>query len=359
MRKPLWSILAIVLLFGCAAKDSTQLTTSPDNPLIRITGRITEGNDSVTLYWSGTSILVRFSGKELKAKLRDERGKNYFNIVVDGETPSYIKIDSIKRSYTLASNLGEGEHTIELIKGTEWDRGKTWFYGMEGEGKLLDLPAKNERVIEFFGNSITAGYAIDDYSGKDSPDNEHTNNYQTYAAITARHFHADLYCTVKSGIGILISWFPLIMPEMYDRLDPSDSLSKWNFKKVTPQVVVINLFQNDSWLIEKPDYFTFRDRFGTKKPDEKTIVEAYGAFISKVRAKYPDAYIICALGSMDATKEGSPWPGYVEKAVEPLHDTRILTHFFPYMNKGGHPRIEDNKVMADDLIAFIEKKISW
>jgi hypothetical protein len=38
--------------------------------------------------------------------------------------------------------------------------------------------------------------------------------------------------------------------------------------------------------------------------------------------------LFALLGAMDATKEGSPWPGYIEKAVAGLHDKGIYTHFF-------------------------------
>jgi hypothetical protein len=56
----------------------------------------------------------------------------------------------------------------------------------------------------------------------------------------------------------MLSWFPLIMPEMYDRADPTDSTSKWDFSKYTPDVVVINLFQNDSWLARRHDFPEFK-----------------------------------------------------------------------------------------------------
>jgi len=42
-----------------------------------------------------------------------------------------------------------------------------------------------------------------------------------------------------------------IMPEMYDGLNPADGNSKWNFNEYTPDVVVVNLFQNDSWLVNR------------------------------------------------------------------------------------------------------------
>jgi hypothetical protein len=246
-----------------------------------------------------------------------------------------------------------------LIKRNEWETGKSWFYGFNiTDGSLLELPPANARVIEFFGNSITAGYAIDDNTGGDSPDSIYTNNYYTYAAITARHFKADYYCTVKSGIGILVSWFPLIMPEMYNRLDPTDSTSRWDFH-IKPDVVVVNLFQNDSWLVKLPDNPSFKQRFGSKAPEKERIVEAYRSFIKDLRQVYPKAHIICALGSMDAVKEGTPWPGYIKEAINPMHDERIHTLFFPYMNKSGHPRRKDNEIMAEILIRYIEKNISW
>jgi hypothetical protein len=351
------AFLFFVLALACTRSQPQTFFVGPTDNHIRITGRVQHGMEVVTLYWSGTSIQVRFSGTSLKAKLRDERGENYFNVVIDGDSLRYIKLGTKERLYELASALEPGEHTVELIKRNEWDRGKTWFYGFEVAGKLHELPEKNKRLIEFFGNSISAGYAIEDLTGGDSPDGTYTNNYYTYAALTARHFNADLHCTVKSGIGIMVSWFPLIMPEMYNRLDPTDQLSRWDFKSAVPDIVVVNLFQNDSWLMQKPDHPEFKMRFGDKAPTDIEIIKAYASFIKKIRTVYADAHIICALGPMDAVRDGAPWPGYISKAVLSLNDKKIYTHFFPFTQKNGHPRIDDNKKMAESLIDFIDKNI--
>ena len=200
---------------------------------------------------------------------------------------------------------------------------------------------------------------MEDSSDKDSPVGYFENNYLSYAAITARHFDAQYYCISKSGIGIMVSWFPLIMPEMYDRLDPTDSTSKWDFSKYTPDVVVINLFQNDSWIVKMPDHEQFKYRFGTKTPDDKFIVESYRHFLELIRNKYPVASIICSLGNMDATRKDAPWPGYIQQAVEELHDSKIYTHFFEYKNTPGHPKVSEQKAMANSLIEFINKNIRW
>jgi len=224
---------------------------------------------------------------------------------------------------------------------------------------MLTAPHTHKHKIEYFGDSITAGYAVEDSSGKDSGAGQFKNNYISYAAITARHFNAEYYCTVKSGIGIMVSWFPLIMPEMYDRTDATDPNSKWDFSRYTPDIVVVNLFQNDSWIINIPSNEQFKARFGTTKPTDEQIIAAYANFIKSVRGKYPHAHIICALGNMDATRTGSPWPGYIDKAVASLNDANIYTNYFPYKNTGGHPNPKEQQAMADNLINFIHQKFGW
>jgi hypothetical protein len=65
------------------------------------------------------------------------------------------------------------------------------------------------------------------------------------------------------------------------------------------------------------------------------------------------------LGNLGITQKGSPWPGYVQKAVDHLGDNKIHTLFVPYKGTFGHPRVEEQKKMADTLIHFIEKRIDW
>lgn len=331
-----------------------------DDPRITYSGRAGFKTDAAELYWSGASVKINFTGFGMAVILKDQDTSNYYQVIVDGNVIAKIHPDTSKNVYQLVSDLSAGKHTLELFKRTEWDKGKTMFYGFIPikEASVLAASALPKRKIEFYGNSITCGYATEDYKN-DSSIGYFENNYLSYAAITARHFNAQYSCIAKSGIGVLISWFPLIMPEMYDRLDPTDSTSKWDFTKYTPDLVVINLFQNDAWLTQRPEFGEFKHRFGATAPSEKTIISAYKNFVQSLRNKYPKAKLICALGSMDATQAGSPWPGYIEKAVKELHDKNIYTYFFPYKNTPGHPKVPEQKVMADDLITFISKTIKW
>jgi len=339
---------------------SQNLFISHRDKHIAYEGRIAFTDEAAVLMWPGTSVTINFTGTGISGIFKDSDTSNYYNVIIDKDSIHKIHFDTAKKTYSLASGLAYGKHSLQLFKRTEWDKGKTWFYGFDAPEKIELLNPKPllKRKIEFFGNSITCGYAIEDYVN-DSYVGYYENCYDAYASITARHFNAQYHSTSKSGIGIMLSWFPLIMPEMYDRLDPTDSTSKWDFSKYTPDLVVINLLQNDSWLVKKPDHEQFKNRFGTTPPSDEFIIRSYKNFVRTIRKKYSKAQIICTLGNMDITRKGSPWPGYVQKAVSSLHDKKIFTFFAPYKETPGHPKTSEQKLLAEALIQFINKHIKW
>ena len=123
--------------------------------------------------------------------------------------------------------------------------------------------------------------------------------------------------------------------------------------------MVGHLMQNDSWLVNKPEHESFKKYFGETKPSEEFIINAYKDFISNIRSKYPQAQIICTMGGMDATREGSPWPDYVKEAVSLLNDDKIFTYFMPFNNIQGHPDKQEQANMAQGLIQFIDDNVVW
>lgn len=376
MKSPKIICLIIVFQISLSGCNTTKTITrfpsgsgkivSFNDPHIQYEGRIGQkDSEAAVLYWSGTIVRLSFHGTSIRAVLQDYNGQNYFNVIIDNEVLGKIRIDSTKKVYILAENLSEGNHTVELFKRTqinkEYKRGFTWFYGfqLQNGSRVLPQPPLKKKKIEFYGNSITCGHAIEDTSGGDSGAAVFENNYLSYAALTARHYDAQYSCISISGIGLMAGFRKVIMPEVYDLLNPFDSGTAWNFSKYIPGIVVINLLQNDEAVIAHPEGEPFKKRFGTTLPDENFIIGSYEAFIQKLRKHYPDANIICVLGSMGITRKGSKWPGYVKKAVANLRDKKIYTHFFKYKGTPGHPRVKDHEVMAKSLIRFIDSNKLW
>lgn len=350
-------VFVFVILTITVLRTHAQSFIKFNNPKIFYMGRVPMNDSAAELSWTAASVIVNFNGTAVKATINDENGQNYYNVVVDGKVAKVLHLDKGKKEYELISGLAKGPHRLQFFKRTEYDWGRTWFYGLNINGKLLAPPTYKHK-IEYYGDSITCGMADEDTSGKDRGDNDYENGYASYANVVARHFDADFHVIAKSGIGVFISWFDYVMPDIYDRAY-AHKKANWDFKKFTPELVIVNLFQNDSWLSKNKDHEQFKKIFGETPPKQEFIISRYQHFIRNIRVKYPKAKIVCALGAMDATKEGSPWPGFIEKAVAGLNDSNVYTHFFKYKDTNGHPSVAEQNAMGEDLIAYIEKTFKW
>jgi len=360
MKKLSVLLIGFVCLSSYVMAEPAKLVAA-DNPNYFYTGRIDFSDKKApSISWTGSSIKANFTGTSLAITLDDQFGKNYFNVIVDGETqhPYVLEAKQGEQTYVISTALKAGNHSLEIYKRTEGEEGATAFKGLvlDANAKLLTPPARPTRRMEIYGDSITTGM------GNEGADNGRDdvliekNNYWAYGAVTARNVNAELHTISQSGIGIMISWFPFIMPQFYDQLSAvGDNKTQWDFTQWTPDLVLINLFQNDSWL-------TDRDKKLQPHPTDSQKIQAYIDFVRSIRAKYPKAQIICALGSMDATATPK-WPGYITTAVERMrkenNDKKLDTIFFEYTGYGQHPRIAQHKANAEKLTAFIKQKMNW
>jgi hypothetical protein len=354
--------LGALLASLLAGTGQAAVTVGADDAKLQYIGRVDQRAAAApVLSWPGTSIEGNFTGASLAVKLDDQFGKNFFDVYIDGDLarPRLVQAVQGAKTYQIADQLAPGRHSFLITKRSEGEEGATVFQGLElADGAhMLAPPPRKSRRIEFFGDSISSGMGNE--SPADGPDHlvKDKNSFMSYASITARALDAELHLISQSGIGVMVSWFPFTMPDFYDQLNAvGNNDTVWDFKQWTPDVVVINLLQNDSWLID-------REKRLLPAPDDAGRVLAYRRFVETVRARYPRAYIICALGSMDAVKPGSKWPGYVRTAVEQMQsenqDRRIDTLVLPYTGFNGHPRVPQQRDNAVLLTALIREKMGW
>lgn len=355
--------------FGCGNNHNLSNTTTQtradsviqfNDDKIQYIGRVdTVSANAASLCWPGTQVVLKFKGTGLRVQMEDDsintdKHRNHFYVFVDGKkSDEPLRLDDGKQQYTLCKNLKSGDHIVGLYKLNSMHPGyprggaRLFNFTVLGHGESLAPPPLPTRKIEFYGNSITCGVS-NAYYGEKTDDfrSRYENNFESYGSIVARHFGAQFSCIAKSGIGLLKGTTLPTMPDMYDLYAPFGNDRKWDFSKFQPQIVVINLLQNDATLISKASSDTVRNE--------------YMDFVTQLRLKYPDAFIICALGSMNAvTKE--KWRDIVASSVKELNDSKTFLYFFDYIGRRGHPRIEDHRKMAEGLIGFIErnKDIQW
>jgi hypothetical protein len=359
-RASIKTLVATLIIVSYSVFVSASQLIPADNKGFVYSGRIDFSQPTApSLSWPGSSIKANFSGSYLAIVLDDQKGKNFFNVIVDGDdsAPYVLEAKQGEHRYIISQVLADKSHSLEIYKRTEGEEGATQFKGLELADKaaLLSPPKRLTRRMEIYGDSITSGM------GNEGADNgvdnllAEKNNYLAYGAIAARELNAELHTISQSGIGVMISWFDFIMPQFYNQLSAVGNYdSQWDFTQWTPDVVLVNLMQNDSWLID-------RDLRLQPIPDDEQRIAHYQDFIATIRQKYPNAYIICALGSMDATKT-EKWPNYIRSAVtnlKDLGDPKLDTLFFDFSGYGQHPRVAQHKSNAKKLAVFVRKKMHW
>jgi hypothetical protein len=329
-----------------------------DDPYIQYSGRINFANPLEPIFWwPGNYITAYFEGTSIKAKFND-LGNNYFAVIIDDNPEVVLDLGYGTGTYLLAGNLPDEVHKVVLFKRTETNistgEGAVKFLGFEldnGKGLVVPPPRPYKR-IEFYGDSITAGFGVDSTSNSGAA--QYKNNYLDYGARTARMLNAEYHCQAISGVGIYKSWWQYpagdnaSMYEDYYFLETATTT--WDFSKWIPQVVVINLGEND------------KNVGGVTQSQAEGY---YRDFALALRGHYPDAHIIFALGSMSAA-DSATWKGYIDNVTNLLNgpaynDEKVHRLFFDKINDtvNRHPVASEHLLMAQQLTDFIIDKVPW
>lgn len=334
---------------------------------VRWVGRVDVSDASAIKFaWSGAGFVGTFTGPTVSAKLRTEGGGEiYFQPVVDGKPGARFSVTSTEQAYDIASNLGEGAHEVALYRETE---GKGFGYSVFSgfaAGSPGAIPAYSGRLIEVIGDSISAGYG--NLGAEQHPNSGQDPNggcvfetktesaYMAYAHVAARALKADASVLAGSGWGIYSDNqgnTQNVMPALFANTVGEQKTPAWSFV-AQPQAVVINLGTNDS-----SAHNLTAEKF---KP-------AYAAFLKTVRDKYPNALILCAVGSMLWGADRSNAVQYLEelvaaRAAQGDQNVKLLELGSQDPSQGTgcswHPNVAEDARMASLLTAELQTSLGW
>ena len=335
----------------------------PDNEMLSYSGRIDfDDRLAPVLVYACSSIGMKFTGTSLKAVIVNHRScwTNELGYFIDGEQKRFtLSSDEEKKTYTLAENLPEGTHELLLFK--RMDSCHTFtFYGFEIDdgAKVLALPEKPKRKMEFFGDSVSCGEVSEavEYAGKPDPehDGQYSNSWYSYAWMTARKLNAQIHDTSQGGISLLddTGWFAAPhykgVESCYDKIEYHPDLGptkQWDFSQYIPNVVVVAIGQNDNHPV---DYMA--EDYDSEKSENWR--KHYQAFIEKLMELYPKAQIILATTILCHDKS---WDRSIDEVCTRIGSERV--HHFLYTKNGsgtpGHIRIPEAEQMSDELAAYI------
>ncbi len=352
-------LLAALLINTSIAKASNKHADlkffKADNSNIQYYGRIDFADKTKPRIWApGVYIKAKFKGAYCEAIINDEalggNNHNYLEIVIDNNAPYRIQITQKNNVVKVPVGLSAGEHTILICKDTESNIGYIDFIGFRCEA-LLSLPAKPKRKIEYFGDSITSGAGMDQSviaCDKGQWYDQH-NAYMTYGARTSRNLDAQWQLTSWAGIGLIHSCCNLkyVLPQVYDKVFLAADSITWDFKNYQPDVVTICLGQNDG------------------PQDSTKFCGAYVKFISSLRQQYPNADIICLNSPMADNTLSPVLKKYITSITAYMNkqsDKKVSKYFFSRRFSNGcgtHPDIDEHKLIADELTAYIKRLKGW
>jgi hypothetical protein len=186
-----------------------------DRPAVHFIGRWEfGGRDGPRANWSSSGLAADFVGTQTSITLGIfETDVMYFMVVVDGGAPTRFAGTNGRASYTLATGLPYGKHSVQVTAETEGQFGTVQFFGFDfGNGWLLPPPHPKLRM-EVIGDSISCGYGNIGTSTVEDADNDYSapvcsfstateSAYMAYSSVLARMFGAEVSNVCWSGRGV-------------------------------------------------------------------------------------------------------------------------------------------------------------
>lgn len=304
----------------------------------------------------GASYLrVGFTGSYLALKLQDE--DVWWRASIDGGP--FERFTSSKGQMVLAESLSSGKHQLLLVRDTEGAAGISTLTGfvLERGGRLTPAEPGSARRIEFVGDSVLAG-AFAEGPGKYL---EQENGYMAFGPQLARLLKADWSVVATSGEGVVTnleedgSGTSTHALADYDQILYGDAKDIRHGSLFKPQLIVVNQGAND---------------FESRRPPEADIfIRGYMELVQGIRAKNPDAVIICMepvpYDSGTAARE------LIAKAVANLQEAGDKKIYFLPVNQQGaflnaddfadgeHPLVSGHTKLALELHSKVADIMKW
>lgn len=230
---------------------------TPRDPNIAFVGRWnTDSASGYTPNWAGSYFQTAFTGTTVR--LQQRRRVKLFAGIDGGPLSAFTGQGTINLT---PRSLSPGKHTLKVT----YASGDTVFQRLGFDpGAGTTAAAVPEKLVEFIGDSITVGYLT-------SKETVSSSSWVLGERLGVRHTTVARtgYCLVarNSCIG---------QRELYFRLGSDVGAPTWDFSRYQADAVVVNLGTNDA-------------NQGLPGP---AFQEAYTAFLTGIRAKYPKAAIV-------------------------------------------------------------------
>ncbi len=350
-------------LSAVAAADSAVILVKADQTAFSYMGRIQMVAGKARMGFPGITVRLNYRGPAPTLLMSADTPNCFFNVSCNGWDPVVIHLKQGENEIPLPSGTAPaGGWTIELVRRTESWMGTASFDGalVPAGCELLPPPAWPARKLMFIGDSLTCG----EYDERFPPENDKsartTNVARSYGMLLAKWLNAQVHVVAYGGRGIVRNWDGRrdvnTVPVFFERAMPDDPSSKWDHTQYQPDVIVINDgTDHDADLLP-----------------ESELTEAYAAFVARVRAVHPKAWILISESGFQANAASGRSTVFRDALLRTLNavvarrheagDTHIRvvrTGYFPGTASDPHLVAFQQEQIALDFLKPIKEVTGW
>jgi hypothetical protein len=338
---------------------------------LRVLGRSTP-IEPLNLFWTGSGVEFDLRGGELWAEFEADYDdlEPWFSVLLNGHCVLRQPLERGRRWLPLLRGLDASKpHHILILRETQpmpTDRSTCLkLHALRFSGELAPLPPPSCR-IELLGDSLSSaeGALGGPQDGEWRP--IWFSAWQNYGRLCAERLGGEVRILTQSGWGVRSSWDndpACNLPEYYERVcgvapegakgachQPND-FGAWK-----PDVVVCALGTNDRGATNQPSRLDERTNrlFKQEKDDLQPFENAALAFLQKLRACNPDAYLLWMF--FEEEEVVLPRLRAAMERFQAQGDARAELFLVPMMKPSGarfHPGGDEHLRVAERLSAKI------
>ena len=325
------------------------------------------GENAVELLNVASGFSVSFKGTSLSVRIYSAAGAlgtfgGYIRVYFGGETKR-VPLSKNGEYYdlTVASGLNADEiHTVKVLKAVEEDFSRVYISGITTDGAFYTPDEQSELLIDFYGDSITAGFGVLGNGGEQVISTEYCDGTLTYAAKIAEYLSADYNVMAKHGISLSSACdsnsVGFYMKDAYKNYSVYCD-EEWDYSAYQPDVIVINLGTNDYNSLIDATTGKFNPNYSTALK-LKTFISEYTEFILNLHEKCPKAKILCCLGMMGGASLYAKISGMVDTLIAEGKDYVYGVELYTGKLGGyGHPSVESNEVNAEIILELMSAEL--
>lgn len=355
-------------------------------PQVRILGRHAPGSGAVSLFYTASGFVCRFTGSELHLHLRAGFGlyEPWLSVELNGAWIARFPVAAGDSEICLFRGMTPGvPKTVRVLKDVQAmhdDPGH--FIQVTGlsrpDGEFLPLPAPACR-LEFIGDSITSGEGALGAQCEEDWVSPFFSAVNHYARLTADALHADWRIVSQSGWGLLSSWDNDPHRRVMDFYDTVCGLAAgphnealgaqqpYDFAAWPADAVILNLGTNDDGAMDNPpwtDPATGAVYAQRPTPEHLAALEQTAVdTLTTVRARNPGALLVWAFGMLGEGRMGPLLHHAVDRYRTETGDERAFYLPLPAatpatMGARQHPGSACHREAAEVLTAFLRQKLA-